>query len=88
MVAVRYVGSDPSYSRVADGEQSSGPDDDPKLTLVLAPLGALMSLLFFLAGVLRWKGLDLTFDEKKLRFRLKRLDGDPPSGADLPGAYS
>jgi hypothetical protein len=85
-VAVRYVGSDPTYSRVADGEQSSGPNDDPKLTLILAPLGTLMSLLFFLAGVLRWKGLDLTFDEKKSRFRLKRPDGDSPSGADGLGA--
>lgn len=85
-VTVRYVGSDPAYSRVADGEESMGPDDDPKLTLLLAPLGGLMSLLFFLAGILRWRGLDLTFDEKTNRLRLKRLDGEAPGSGARPSA--
>jgi hypothetical protein len=71
-VPVRYVRSNPEYSRVVKGEESR-PEHDPTWMLALAPLGGLMSLLFFGAGILRWKGFDLTFDEKKFRFRLKRL---------------
>jgi hypothetical protein len=35
-----------------------------------------VSLLFVVVGILRWKNLDLTFDEKAFRFRLKRIDGE------------
>jgi hypothetical protein len=71
-VPVRYVRSNPDYNRVVVGEQSTT-EHDPKLMLILAPAVGLFSLLCFVAGILRWKGLDLTFDEKKFRFRLKRL---------------
>ena len=74
-VPVRYVQSNPDYSRVVAGEESTT-EHDPKLMLILAPAAAVFSLLFFVAGVLRWKGLDLTFDERKFRFRIKRLDAE------------
>jgi hypothetical protein len=72
-IAVRYVPSNPENNRVAAGEDSLS-QHDPKSMVFLAPLLGLVSILFFVAGVLRWKRFDVTFDEKKLRFRLKRLD--------------
>jgi hypothetical protein len=72
-IAVRYVPSNPANNRVAAGEDSLS-QHDPKSMVFLAPLLGLVSILFFVAGVLRWKGFDVTFDEKKFRFRLKRLN--------------
>lgn len=77
-VSIRYVPSNPSLSQV-EGEVSPGVHTDPKMTLLLGPAAAVMSLLFFVVGILRWKNLDLTFDEKAFRFRLKRI-GDEPQG--------
>jgi hypothetical protein len=71
-VPVRYVRSDPDYSRVIEGESSEGQMEP--MTLLLTSIGlALFSGLFFAVGALRWNGLDVTFDEQTRRFRLKRL---------------
>jgi Protein of unknown function (DUF3592) len=81
-VPVRYIRSNPDYSRVDEGEESSM-EHDPRIMLLLAPAVGLFSLLFFLVGILRWKGLDVTFDEKKFRFRMKRLGAAPDDQTSL-----
>jgi hypothetical protein len=77
-VPVRYIRSNPAVSHV-EGEVPPGVHTDPKMAFLMGPAAALMSLLFFVVGILRWKNLDLTFDEKRFRFRLKRIDGNSPN---------
>jgi hypothetical protein len=73
-VPVRYIRSNPDYSRLIAGESHEAMNEPAMLLLAAVGL-MLMSALFLTVGVLRWYGLDITFDEKTRRFRLKRLGG-------------
>ena len=82
-VSIRYAPSNPGVSHV-EGEVPTGAQVEPKMAFLMGPAAALMSTLFFVVGVLRWRNLDLTFDEKTFRFRLKPLDADSPVAAAPP----
>ncbi len=74
-VPVRYVASNPDFSRLLEGE-TDALGLSPGLSLLVTVAGLIMALLFIPLGFLQWGGRDIDIDRKTGKIRLIRLGED------------
>jgi hypothetical protein len=71
-VDVRYVPSNPDFSRLVEGE-GDPTFDNWKFSLGLSVGGIFMSILIFAGAALRWTGRDITLDPATRKFRVMKF---------------
>ncbi len=75
-VAVRFVPSNPDFSRLVEGE-GDRTFDNWKMSLTLSAAGSIVTIIFILAAILRWNGCDITYDSEMRKFRLEKFGEQP-----------
>jgi len=79
-VRVRYVPSNPDFSRLMDGEVEDM-EMNPNVGLVFAGIGIALSVFFIVAGVFLWSGREIDLDTKAGKIRILKLGEKRDSGA-------
>jgi hypothetical protein len=72
-IAVTAVPGRPDISRLIAGQIDDSMQGDPRLMLLLSAAMAVMSIVFFIVGILSLRGLEVKWDSQRHRPRLDRV---------------